>query len=395
MWNIFKILNLITVLSSAYCWVTANIPVLFIMAVMDIAMFSCLLTLKIKFGFDRYIGRILLALTALLIWTVYNENIGMGMGFLVQYIPVFYLIALPHEYQLDLLKFVTKWLAVLLIPSLLIYWVTLFMNPAPLGTFVMEGYEPFYNYIFYIKDSFDYSLIIERFNAFFPEPGHLSMVCVFLMMANRFDFKKNPWMWVILTAVVFSFSLAGYLLTLIGFIMMKINSLTKGIVIASLIGIFVVGSINFAGGNNVINNLIIERLKFDQKKGIQGNNRFFDNTDFEFQKALKNGNYLTGVNGKTNMKLIGGAGFKIYLLWHGLIGAILVLALYLSLIPTKPNWHFTFAFLFMIILCFMQNAYPGWYAWIFPYVLGININSTFGLSKQLSDQSLLNSSYIY
>lgn len=376
MWNLFKVLNLITVLSSAYFWVTANIPVLIIMTIMDIAMFSCLLTLKIKFSFDGYVGRILLALTALLIWTIFNENVGMGMGFLIQYVPILFLIALPREHQLDLLKFVTKWFAILLVPSLIIHWITLFISLPPIGTFVMEGYEPFDNYIFYLKDTFDYSLIIERFNAFFPEPGHLSMVCVFLMMANRFDFKKNPWMWVILTAVFFSFSLAGYILSLTGFILLKINSLTKSIIASAFLIMLVVAAINISGGDNALNQLIIERLKYDKSKGIQGNNRFFNNTDFEYNKAVKNGDYLTGVSQKVNMKLISGAGFKIYILQHGMIGMFLVLALYISIVPPRPDWHFTLAFLFIIILCFMQNAYPNWYAWLFPYVLGLELNAT-------------------
>ena len=376
MWTIFKLLNLFTVFISAYSWFTATLPMAWLMMVMNAAMVCCLVSLPVRLSFDAHLGRMMLALIALITWTIYDESVGMGLGMVAQYLPVFYLIALPREYQSDLLEFVTKWVAIPLVPSLIIYWLTLFFPIPYFSKFVMEGYEPFNNYIFYIETTYDYGLIFTRFNAFFPEPGHMSMVCVFLMMANRFDFKRHPWMWVILTAVVFSFSLAGYILTLTGFLLIKINSLTKGIAMTALLIGFVVAVMNYSGGNNAVNQLIIERLKYDENKGIQGNNRFFNNTDFEYDKALKTGDYWTGVSQKANMKLISGAGFKIYILQHGLIGVFLIFIFYLSLIPSHPNWHYTLSFLFLIILCFIQNAYPGWYAWLFPYVLGLNLNAS-------------------
>ncbi len=389
MWTIFKLLNLVSVLISAYIWVTANIPVVWLTVIMDLAMIPCISNLPIHFRFDRQVGRIILALLLLVIWSIYNESLGSGVGLFFQYLPVLYLIALPREYQSDLLRFVTKWLAILLIPSLIIYWLCLFIKLPDFGTFVMEGYEPFDNYIFYLRSTFEMELIIERFNAFFPEPGHLSMVCVFLMMANRFDFKKNPWLWVILISVVFSFSLAGYILTLTSFLLLKINSVAKGLVFAMFFGIFIFSALYISKGDNPVNQLIFERLKYDKNKGIEGNNRFFNNTDFEFTKALKNGDYLTGVLKKKNMDLISGSGFKIYILQHGLIGMFLVFVFYLSVIPTRPDWHYTLAYLFIIILCFIQNAYPGWYAWLFSYVLGLYLNSKMNTTEE--QQNYINS----
>lgn len=373
MWNIFKILNLLSVFISAYWWVTANFPVLLLTLFINIAMIPCLGLIPMQFRFDRHTGKIILAFLLMVIWAVYNQSVGMGIGLILSYLPIFYLIALPRDYQADLLRFVTKWLAIPLIPALIIHWFLFVIPLPPAGSFIMEGYEPFDNYIFMIKTTVDNGLFV-RFSAFFPEPGHLSMVCVFLMMANRFEFKRQPWLWVILTAVVFSFSLAGYILTLTGYILLKINSFGKGLALCAVLIAFIIGVMNFAEEDNPVNQLIIERLKYDQAKGIEGNNRFFNNTDFEYDRALKNGDFMTGVSHNRNMELISGAGFKIYILQHGLIGLILVFALYISLIPSDPNWHYSLSFLFIVILCFVQNAYPGWYAWLCPYVLGLYIN---------------------
>lgn len=387
MWTIFKIINLYTILVSAYIWVTSLIPIGPLMFVLNLGMITCLGFLPIQFKFDKRTGLIILALLALVVWTLCNETAMMGMVMVCMYLPVLYLIPLPREYQADLLKFVTKWMAIILIPALLIYWLTLFTTPPSFGEFVYPSYVPFKNYIFYLKTTYDTGIFV-RFNAFFFEPGHLSMVCVFLLMANKFDFKSNRWLWVILISILFSFSLAGYILTLTGFALMKVNSVAKALVLVVIVagGVFAIQ--NFYGGENAVNQLILNRLKYDQEKGIEGNNRFFHNTDYEYDKALKNGNYWTGVSGKANMELIGGAGFKIYILKHGLIGVFLVFIFYLSLIPPNPNWHYTLSFLFLVALCFVQNAYPGWYAWLFPFVIGLDLNSKQGSSGQNSQDTL-------
>lgn len=374
MWTIFKLLNLFCILVTSYAWFTSLLPLMPLMLLSNAGMIICLGFLPIQFKFDARAGWIMLALIALVLWTLTNENAGLGFLMILMYTPVLYLIQLPREYQTDLLKFVTKWIAILLIPGLLLYWMSLFTSAPSLGMFIHPQYKPFINHLFYIETTVDYGTLV-RFNAFFLEPGHLAMVCVFLMMANKFDFKKNPYLWVYLVTILFSFSLAGYLLTLIGFTALKVNTLAKGLAMLVFIIGGVVAAQSFSGGDNAVNQLIIDRLKYDEEKGIQGNNRFFNNTDFEYTKAVKSGDYWTGVSDKANMELIGGAGYKIYILKHGLIGVLLVLLFYITLIPPHPNWHYTLAFLFIVALCFIQNAYPGWYSWLMPFVIGLSINS--------------------
>lgn len=374
MWTIFKLLNLLCVYVTAYIWFTALLPIGPLMLVINIAMIICLSCIPHQFRLDGRTGCIILALLCLVLWTIYNENASMGILMTCMYTPVLYLIPLPRNYQDDLLKFVTKWISIPLIPALLLYWATLFINLPGLGKFVHPNYEPYINYLFYIKTTVDTGFIV-RFNAFLLEPGHLAMMCEFFLMANRFDFKKNPWMWVMLVSIVFSFSLAGYIITFVGFTLLKVNNFARGLAILVLLSGFIFVAQNYSGGDNALNQLIIDRLKYDEEKGIQGNNRFFHNTDFEFQKAMKSGDYWIGVSKKANMELIGGSGFKIYILKHGLIGIFFVLLFYISLIPPRPDWHFTLSFLFILMLCFVQNSYPGWYSWLLPYVLGLNLNA--------------------
>ncbi len=194
-----------------------------------------------------------------------------------------------------------------------------------------------------------------------------------MIMANRFRMKECPWLWPLLLAVLFSFSLAGYLLLFGAYCLMKINTVWKGLAVAGACAVVVVGALNWAGGDNTLYELIISRLEKDESQGIKGNNRYYNDTDFVYSQAVKKGDIVVGVKNKTNMDLVGGAGFKIYSIHYGLIGVILSFLLYVSIIPQKPDYRYTISFLIIICLCFLQRAYPTWYSWLFPYITGIYI----------------------
>ncbi len=231
---------------------------------------------------------------------------------------------------------------------------------------------PFTNYIFYIKTTWDSGFLV-RFNAFFLEPGHQALLSTFLMIANRFRFKECPWLWVLLASTIFSFSLAGYLLATAGFILLKVNSILKALIVGVIGAIVISFALNWSGGENALNDLIIKRLEQDESKGIKGNNRVDDTTDYTFSMVVRRHNLWLGVKERTNMDLIAGAGYKIFIINYGLVGAVLALLFYLSVIPPKPDYRYTITFLIILILCFMQRAYPAWYSWLFPYVMGIYI----------------------
>ena len=372
MWLYIKLLNMFWVLATTNMWPTAMHPSPYLQILVNALMIISLGFMPFKFSFGANEGRILLAIIALTVWSFVTDEVGMGVTIVCSCLPVLYLTQYPYPYLKDLLHFVTKWLAILLIPALLLYWVSLFITLPNFGTLRHPNYEPYTNYFFYIKTTFDYGMF-ERFNAFFLEPGHLALLCTFIIMANRYKFKSCPWLWILLVSIIFSFSLAGYVLVAIGFLLVNVNSIGKFLITIGLAATFVIGVLSWNGGNNPLNDLIISRLEYDDTTGIKGNNRFFNNTDYEYSRALGTKYFWISVKGRANMKLISGAGYKIYILQFGMIGALLALLLYLSVIPQRPDWRFTLCFLTLYILCFLQRAYPLWYSWLFPYVVGIYI----------------------
>ena len=372
MWIIFKAANLFLVLASTYLWMTSLLPRPVIFLGVNVIMLITLGMLPFKVELGMKNGLVLLATVGLTLWSTFTDGWSTGLLTFMMYLPAQYLLVLPYEYKKDLLAFVTKWYAIPLAISLCIYWMLFFIDLPSFGRFVHPIYKPFTNYIFFIKTTFDYG-IFERFNAFFLEPGHQALLSTFMLMANKFDFKKQPLLLVLVVAILFSFSLAGYLLMTIGFLMLKVNTLPKFLGAAGALTGVVVGAMVVSGGDNALNELIISRLEYDESSGIKGNNRFFNDTDYVYDKAVDTRYFWLGVKGKANMELISGAGYKIYILNYGMVGTLLAFAFYLSVIPSRPARRYTISFLLLIIICFMQRAYPFWYSWIFPYVVGIYV----------------------
>lgn len=374
MWNVFKITNFLWLMSCTYWWLTANMPMLPILIVVNAMFIICMSFLPVKIGFGKLEGRIALVLLALVGWYIFIDGPVRGIVTLLMYMPVFSLVQLPGDYLEDLLRSNTKWYAVALAGALVFYWMSFFITLPSLGTFISNNtiYPPYTNHLLYLRTTFDYGWF-ERFNAFFLEPGHQALLSSFLMMANKYDFKKCPYLWILGIGIIFSFSLAGYLLTLTGFLFVKINNIPRMLALVAAIAGLVVAVQSWDGGNNPVNELILGRLEYDESKGIKGNNRVDHTTDDEFSKMMKRGYYWEGATKKIIMDNIAGAGYKIFTLHLGFIGVILVLALYLTMIPSSPDWKFTISFLLVLMLCFMQRAYPEWYSWLFPYVSGIYI----------------------
>lgn len=375
MWLVFKLTNLFWLLASTYFWVTALLPIGPLLVVVNAAMLISLGMLKFDINLNRQVGMTAAFILAISMWFMYVDGIMMGATTLLMYLPALYLIILPDEYKADLLKFSTKWYAILLIPALLEYWATLIIDIPSIGMFNHPNYVPYTNYGFFIKTTWDTGMLV-RFNAFFLEPGHQALLSTFILMANQFRMFECKWLWILVISVFFSFSLAGYLLAAFGYVLLKIRSVVHIVIGALLMIILVIAAQNFSGGENALNDLIISRLERDESSGIKGNNRFAGNTDFEFDRALKSGDVWVGIKDKTNMDLIAGAGYKIFIIGYGLIGTILALGIYLSCIPSHPNYRFVLSFLIVLILCFLQRAYPAWYSWLFPYITGIYIASS-------------------
>lgn len=375
MWTVFKLANFLWLMTTTYMWLTTYLPFNLVGFLINVVMMVCLGFLPIKLEFGKSIAKIMLAMSAFLIWIVCCSDIGVGIFNFVCLLPVVWLVLLPKNYQKDLLAFVTKWYAIMLAIGLVEYFLVLAGAISPFGSFKYGDYSGFDNYGFYIRNTFDFKILLDRFNAFFLEPGHQALTSTFLLIANSFRFKKNPYLIILLLGVIFSFSLAGYLLAAVAAVLFFVKNL-KGVLIGvAVVASFTIISLTYNNGENALNELIVSRLEYDKQKGVEGNNRFTSSTDYVYDRACKKGLSWVGVQSRYNMDMVAGAGFKIYVIHYGWIGVILAALFYLALIPKNANKKYTATFLIVLTLCFIQRSYPTWYSWLLPYILGIYINA--------------------
>ncbi len=332
---------------------------------------------KIPFKFS---GRNIVLILLFYIAYLYKLNAGFAQVFTQipsQLIPIICIVCIADEYKEKTLYYITKWYARLILLSLLIYVLTLLIPIPSFGNieFAQEvDYGFFSNYLFYVKSMMN---VAEggfiRFNGPFLEPGYVGMIGAFLLFANRFDFKKKENK-IILISVLLSMSLAGWMLTLIGYILnlFHIGKISISRLVFSLLLVisFIYIGQSYNGGDNMINNEILSRLEYDEEKGFSGNNRnSLAITTLAIEIWRGNTDVLFfGYPQKTflqyeDYELIG-SGFDHFLVHHGLLGVLLGLSFYIFAIITAKDRKFALLFFIFVLFSFWQRCYAHWFSWI-------------------------------
>lgn len=301
------------------------------------------------------------------------------------FLTYFIIICLNDIDKIRCLHFITKWFGFLMIPSLIIYVLTLFWDLPHLGFqdatidddwALATGYGHCKNYIFYMQSTFYEG----RFNGPFLEPGHLGMMSAFLLLANQFDFKRKG-MYPILITLLFTLSLAGYALLFIGFMLYIYyrNKITIKHLIFYLFTFFTIYLIGkyYNGGDNIFYENILSRLEIDEEKGFTGNNRVFGLIDIYYTALWKDLELLLWGYPKETMEWLiednnsGGTGFVMSMCFYGLVGTILSALFYLVYaLMNKYKKYAVLCFIFVLFLLW-QRSYPFWTSWIICFIYAI------------------------
>lgn len=373
--NFSFFLSFITSMNVWFAWNRNDLYINFILAI-----YFCYLLFNLKSLFC-YNKRNILSCLIITIAYVYFMTFNNILGLLASIAPLIHyyaIILLRNNYKEVFLAQITKWLAYLLIPSLILYLITLIVDIPSLGYLNNEvGYLPYKNYLLLVKSE-SYFM---RFTGPFAEPGHLGMMISFLLFSNKFNLKK--WEnFVILITGIFTFSLTCYVTIIVSYIFVRMssNSLSiKSITVFSLIIITIYTfSINYNNGKNYINEKIIERLEFDEDKGFKGNNRVFGEIDDYYDFLLKSSKYFwTGYDDKTIQYLIdnksGGTGYYMHVIKYGFLGVFMALSFYLFYaIFSSNNKKASLLFFVFICLLFWQRNCHFWTSWIICFVWGLN-----------------------
>ena len=321
-------------------------------------------------------GSLLGAIAFFLLGTLIpTYSIGGLMLYVVRSYPLLILLS-DEDNTVKNLRIITELMGLLLIPGIIVWVANLKLQlPAPIIQHPNESDNYlFFNYIVNIGLINDSRFGFIRFQSVFLEPGYLGVLLSFLLYANKYRIKRWYNM-VCLIGLLFSFSLAGYIITGVGVILSSSTSnktvVGSFIVSSFLVIVFVLMGRSINNGDNIINNVILSRIS--GANVVEDNNRFGGNIDYVFNQSFSNGKILFG--DPSQLEISGdGAGYKVFLIIHGIIGTLFSFLLYLCLLVYNKQTKYGYGFLFIICITFLQASYPYSCSWLIPYILGLTNN---------------------
>ena len=360
---------------------------------------------KIKLNFDT--TTILAGIIFIVSNAISSKSSLLGVGvILLQYFPLWVLLSDKKnaKFALDSICYL---IACVLLAGIIMHIILFVVGRFPTIPIHYPGVSPYYfqNY-FVILKGITYESEGIRFHSIFLESGYMATMLSFLLYAVKYDFKKKRNI-IIAISIVLSFSLAGYVTSLIGYVLFLYSqkkSFKKQAILACGLCILYIGITNYNDGNNLLKELILDRLQYDQDKGILGNNRTGEAGDFYFEKAIADGSFLWGLGGERISRINGGrgwqemvdyenqirgAGVKIFILYHGIFITILFLFSFflLSFSQRYSNRKHVYGFFMLILLTFMQAAYPTSFSCWVPYILACSIEMNEKRRKVISQKT--------
>jgi hypothetical protein len=294
-----------------------------------------------------------------------DQNTNALLATLLRIIIISIVLLLRNDIKARLFKFLTDAFALLLLVSVIFWFLFLLGIPLPhYQTDFNDNQYIFDNYFLFLYNHADMVLPIPRFSSVFLEPGQLGMITAFFLCANHFELKRKSVL-VIFIATILTFSLAAYVLLLISASSYLIFTAKKPLRNLIFWSVFVVSLytffINYNNGDNVVNNLLIDRLQLDNYGDIKANNRFSQDMDVYFDRFIDSNDVIYGLGqlGYDKLFLGANAGYKVFVLTQGIVGTFLVFLFYFLVTignQSKMGW-----ILFIVyIACFLQAAYPLW-----------------------------------
>lgn len=310
--------------------------------------------------------------------------------------PPLLVMAADNKYSKEHLLFISKVVGITVIVGLIPYllWLGGGLN-LPNKQMVYGEYDVFYNYYLLIVPSVSFTGF--RYQSVFLEPGALGTLCALFLFVNNYNLKKYYNVF-FLIGLLFSLSLGGYVIALIGYFM-YIGLKRKKVIVPLLAGAALYAAFLYIpkidSGDNDVNTMIIERLQYDDEKGIAGNDRFHGSTDKLYKESFQNGKIWFGLSSEEyQSRDIDGSGYKIYILHHGLIAYILIWLFFWVEAHSRTSKRRAIIICLVLYMCFLKSTDVTSYAWFIPFFLYINsepkvIRKQIAMNKRTEGTSLI------
>lgn len=263
------------------------------------------------------------------------------------------------------LSYVTKFLAIIVSISLPMWLINAFVYELPvigqLDLSQMKGAEYVYNnYLFFVTNAGkDYM----RFYSMFDEPGVLGTFSAFVLFANKYRFNYQNT--IILLGAIFTYSMAFYILTFIGFIFYSMTSIKKMLILLFSLSSICYVTYYFLRDDLAFNYAVISRIESfgmdqveDRTDGITNN---------YWKKYIKSNDLYWGMGDEK--PILEGNSYKMFIIEYGIQGTITLFLMYLVLIKKMNKSILCFCMIF--ILSFLQRpfAFRAWQILLFSCVV--------------------------
>lgn len=282
------------------------------------------------------------------------------------------------RYKKALLKWIIQTFSVIVGVSLVAFILCQMGFSLPYSYLKHENtfYGTFTNYYLFINA---YELkLLTRFQSVFTEPGHVGMMCALFMYITGYSWRK--WQNIVMTiAMIWTFSLAGYVLYIAGVLLRLLSvkgKLHKLVLTLAMVGvgitatIYVVNSID----EDIMENMVFRRLEFSKTKGFEGNNRNDQTFERRYNNLMENGDLITGIG---RDKYVDGnyaynnSSYKNFIVENGFIGLILLwlaMSLYYRSNPSRRGFNF----MLLMALSFLQRPYLTWTVQSFTLICALS-----------------------
>lgn len=385
--ELLKFTFLLCILKSMNYWVFWNFNTRYVYLLTLLSILVCIIHKKKQIWKSKIKGNYSIGFFFLTIFAFYQNTVSLSSNAnILSYTNTILLLGILYcvlhfneDFKNEITSYIEKAMIILLVPAIVIFLLRFvislpYIPMVHTDSFGNDPYGLLQNYIFLIHHAEAIADLASfpRFCGPFLEPGQLATFLAFLLYVLKFDFTEKS-RYVLLIALLFSFSLAGYMLALIGVMMQKSNSIKKFIPVIIILGIVYVVGKNYNSGDNLLNNYILVRLEYDEEKGIAGNDRSSTITDdiYENYVLASTDNLLFGVRNYRG-DAIGGSGYKTYIVKNGIFSLIFIIIFYIiTLSGAKNRREMTMLFI-LVVLSFLQRATPLIFYIPFLYILSLD-----------------------
>lgn len=305
---------------------------------------------------SRWVSLIFLGLLTFALSYDYN-TIYEAINILVLPLDIAFLVIMPWKFKRDLI-FATRntffYIFVFSLPFFLLYQIGL--DVFNIGPFEYNLTYYGTHHLFFLYQPY-YGV---RYSSLFCEPGHIGMILSLLLYCLNYDLhnKKNLYL---LINLLFTLSLAAYVLGFLGFILLKLKKSNLSIVkiISSVVALLFI--IYLLSNIPVVNELIFSRLAIDSDSNtIAGDNRINYNAAMYFS-TITFKEFFWGIGSKVmDENNIAGTGFYIHVMRYGLVSVILIFIYYLKLLRSNVLSFSTVSLFLLYIFSFYQRSYALW-----------------------------------